>query len=52
MCEKKYLGKRWAGKGWLPVYSFNCGVHGIVQTTPSGYGNKLVCPKCLKEVNQ
>lgn len=32
----------------LPLYEMNCSIHGTVTTTPSGWSNKLVCPKCLE----
>ena len=39
-------------RGWdkpLPVYTFKCDKHGLVETTPRGYKNRLICPKCELE---
>jgi len=46
-----YIGHRtrpgW--KGSLPFYAFRCPVHGLVENYPSGYEQRLECPRCLKE---
>ena len=38
--------------GWktpIPLYAFNCQTHGLVNGTPRGYENRLVCPLCEEE---
>jgi len=43
-----YVGDRqrrnW--KGPLPHYAFRCPVHGVVESYPHGYDQRLECPKC------
>jgi len=43
-----YIGHRkkpeW--KAPLPFYLFKCPVHGMVQSYPHGYNQKLLCPYC------
>ena len=34
----------------LPYYSFKCSKHGTVYNYPSGFDQKLICPKCLEEL--
>jgi len=34
-------------KGPLPFYAFNCPEHGIVESYPTGYSGRLICPKCI-----
>jgi len=38
-------------RGFLPVYAFKCPKHGIVESPPQGYSQRLECPKCHKEGN-
>jgi len=46
-----YVGDRqrrnW--KGPLPHYAFMCPVHGVVESYPHGYDQRLECPKCMEE---
>jgi hypothetical protein len=39
-------------EGWtdsLPLYLFECPIHGLVKAYPKGYSNRLECPLCLKD---
>ena len=39
--------------GWtdkLPYYAFKCKKHGIVYSTPHGFRENLLCPKCYLEL--
>ena len=46
-----YVGDRqrdgW--KGALPHYAFQCPVHGLVESYPHGYEQRLECPRCMEE---
>jgi len=37
----------WGGS--LMFYAFRCPEHGLVENYPYGYGERLECPKCLKD---
>ena len=43
-----YVGdrQRRSWKGPLPHYAFMCPVHGVVESYPHGYDQRLECPKC------
>jgi hypothetical protein len=46
-----YVGER-SRDGWrgpLPHYVFECPVHGLVESYPHGYEQRLECPRCVKE---
>jgi hypothetical protein len=46
-----YVGDR-RRDGWrgpLPHYVFRCPVHGLVESYPHGYDQRLECPKCREE---
>ena len=37
--------------GWkrsIPVYVFRCRKHGLQQSYPVGFAQRLLCPECLK----
>lgn len=36
-------------RGELQFYAFRCPVHGLVESYPQGYGELLVCPKCIAD---
>lgn len=36
-------------RGELPHYQFECPIHGLVETYPSGYEQRLECPLCMAE---
>lgn len=42
-------GRVLVSHGELPVYVFRCPMHGLVEASPSGHGNTLLCPGCIKE---
>lgn len=44
-----YDVKREGWKDFLPFYAFRCPVHGLVETYPRGYAQRLECPKCTGE---
>jgi len=37
------------GSNRLPAYLFECDVHGLQVTSPSGHYELLLCPVCLRE---
>jgi len=46
-----YVGER-KRDGWrspLPHYAFECPVHGLVESYPHGYDQRLECPRCVEE---
>ena len=46
-----YVGDR-QRDGWkspLPHYAFKCPVHGMVESYPHGYEQRLECPICKEE---
>ena len=46
-----YVGDR-RRDGWrgpLPHYAFRCPVHGLVESYPHGYEQRLECPMCREE---
>ena len=46
-----YVGER-KSDGWrspLPHYAFECPVHGLVESYPHGYDQRLECPRCVEE---
>lgn len=46
-----YVGER-SRDGWrgpLPHYVFECPVHGLVESYPHGYEQRLECPRCVEE---
>ena len=54
--ELKLFGKTCIGyktkpgwSGYLPFYLVKCEKHGLFETYPEGYREKLVCPKCRVE---
>lgn len=45
-----YVGHR-TRPGWqgsLPFYAFRCPEHGLVESYPHGYEQRLECPRCME----
>ena len=42
--------KRAGWKGYLPIYVFKCKRHGLQESYPHGYDNRLDCLECLEEL--
>jgi hypothetical protein len=52
-CNARFVGFD-KHEGWreeLPFYEFDCETHGKVVNYPIGHEEKLICPKCLKELS-
>ena len=47
---KKIQLKNWTNS--LPLYAFNCPVHGLQSTYPMGWKKTLICPKCISDQNE
>lgn len=38
--------------GWkqpIPIFLIECPVHGLIESYPQGFDNRLSCPLCVKE---